>query len=217
MLLQKTEHDSKFFSKLIKRSFDIFASSFGIVVLGLLIAFVYISKKLRGSDTPLFYTGERIGVGGKRFHCLKFTTMHNDGDKILAELLAKDEKAKEEWDNFHKLKNDPRIDGVLSQILRKTSLDEIPQIWNIFVGDMSLIGPRPIIPEQIKDYGEFFPYYTSIRPGLTGLWQVSGRNETSFKQRIYWDTWYIKNWSLWTDVVILFKTVMVVLTRRGAF
>ena len=143
--------------------------------------------------------------------------MKTDGDAILADLLARDEEARAEWDKFQKLKNDPRIDTRISGLLRKISLDELPQIWNVFHGDMSLVGPRPILPSQREEYGGLLEQYYAVRPGLTGLWQVSGRNETSFQQRVYWDSWYIRNWSLWYDIVILFKTAKVLVTGKGAY
>lgn len=217
MLLRRKDASKKYISKFLKRMMDITVGSFALLCLSPLIIFVLIFKKLEKSETPIFYGGKRVGLNGELFSCWKFCTMRKDADKVLQEVLDKDPEAKKEWELFKKLRNDPRIDSKISHFLRKTSLDEIPQIWNIVVGDMSLVGPRPILPEQIKDYGNNFIYYKSTRPGLTGVWQVSGRNETTFEQRVYWDSWYIKNWSLWNDAVILLKTVSVVLTRHGAF
>lgn len=201
----------------LKRIIDIGVSSVAVVVLGILTAIVWIMKKIEKSDTPIFYGGHRVGMNGELFHCWKFCTMRKDADQILSDLLAKDKFLRAEWDQYKKLKNDPRIDSRISKILRKTSLDELPQLWNVFVGDMSLVGPRPILPDQKGDYGDMIQQYYAVRPGLTGLWQVSGRNETSFDQRVYWDSWYIRNWSLWYDCVIVFKTVKVLITGSGAY
>lgn len=201
----------------VKRLMDVLVSGVALIPLAVVLAFVVIMRKLERSSTPLFYGGPRVGQNGKLFNCWKFCTMRSDGDALLAELLASNAEARAEWEKFQKLKNDPRIDSQTSKLLRKTSLDELPQIWNVFTGDMSLVGPRPILANQIPDYGTSIGSYTSVRPGLTGLWQVSGRNETSFQQRVNWDNWYIRNWSLWHDIIIMFKTVRVLLSGSGAY
>lgn len=201
----------------LKRVIDIAVSSVAVIVLGILTAIVWVMKKIEKSDTPVFYGGHRIGRNGELFNCWKFCTMRRDADEILNDLISKDDKLRAEWDQFQKLKNDPRIDSKISKLLRKTSLDELPQLWNVFVGDMSLVGPRPILESQRDDYGDMIQQYYAVRPGLTGLWQVSGRNETSFQQRVYWDSWYIRNWSLWYDFVIIFKTIKVLITGSGAY
>lgn len=203
--------------RVLKRLLDIVVTGMAVPVLGVLTIIVWAAKKIEKSDTPVFYGGARVGMDGKLFNCWKFCTMRRDADAILDEVLAKDPALKAEWDQFQKLKDDPRIDSKISKLLRKTSLDELPQLWNVFVGDMSLVGPRPILPFQKEGYGDMIEEYYAVRPGLTGLWQVSGRNETSFQQRIYWDGWYIRNWSLWYDIVIIFKTVRVLLTGSGAY
>ena len=217
MILHRRDRIRAPSGRVMKRLLDISASSLAVVVLGILTAFVWAMKKIEKSDTPVFYGGERVGMNGEMFHCWKFCTMRRDADQILESMLAKDSEMRAEWDKFQKLKNDPRIDSKISKLLRKTSLDELPQLWNVFVGDMSLVGPRPILASQKADYGDMIEQYYAVRPGLTGLWQVSGRNETSFQQRIYWDGWYIRNWSLWYDIVIVFKTAKVLLTGSGAY
>lgn len=217
MILHRRDSIRSPSGRIVKRGIDILVSGFGLIPLGILTAAVWVSKKLEGSDTPVFYGGQREGMGGNLFNCWKFCTMKNDAETILADLLARDEGARAEWDKFQKLKNDPRIDSRVSGLLRKISFDELPQIWNVFNGDMSLVGPRPILPTQREEYGDLLEQYHAVRPGLTGLWQVSGRNETSFQQRVYWDSWYIRNWSLWYDIVILFKTVKVLFTGKGAY
>lgn len=217
MILHRRDSIRSPSGRFIKRVMDIAATSLIMVVLAILTAVVYVMKKMEKSKTPIFYGGKRVGMNGELFNCWKFCTMRVDGDAVLADLLATDPAVRAEWDKFQKLKKDPRIDSNISKILRKTSLDELPQLWSVFIGDMSLVGPRPILESQIADYGEMIEQYYAVRPGLTGLWQVSGRNETSFQQRVYWDSWYIRNWSLWYDIVILFKTVKVLITGSGAY
>lgn len=203
--------------RVLKRLMDIMVSALALPLLMMITLLVYIARKIGHSKTPIFYGGERVGKDGKIFNCWKFCTMRSDADDMLVNLLASDENARLEWDKFQKLKNDPRVDSSISRLLRKTSLDELPQLWNVFVGDMSLVGPRPILENQIADYGDMFRQYCVMRPGLTGVWQVSGRNETSFEQRTYWDGWYVRNWSLWYDIVILFKTARIMVTGWGAY
>ena len=217
MILHRRDSIRSPSGRFLKRVLDVFVSGLGLLILGPLTALVYVMKKVEKSTTPVFYGGQRDGMNGNLFSCWKFCTMKSDGDAILENLLERDDAARIEWDKFQKLKNDPRVDSRISRILRKTSLDELPQIWNVFNGDMSLVGPRPILPSQRGDYGDLIEQYYAVRPGLTGLWQVSGRNETSFKQRVFWDSWYIRNWSLWYDIVILFKTAKVLFTGKGAY
>lgn len=216
MVLQSRTRHKEGLYFLIKRTMDIVVSLACLPILGVVTVIVYAAKKREKSDTPIFYGGKRVGLNGEEFSCWKFCTMRRDADEILHDLLASDPAKKAEWDKYQKLSDDPRIDSRISAILRKTSLDELPQLWNVFVGDMAIVGPRPILPFQREEYGETLPMYESVRPGITGLWQVSGRNETTFEQRAYWDSWYIKNWSPWHDIVIMFKTVSVIITKRGA-
>ncbi len=217
MILHRRDSIRSPSGRLSKRLLDIGVTGIFLPFLGLLTFLVIVAKKIEGSKSPVFYGGKRVGMDGELFNCWKFCTMKQDGDAILRDLLARDEHARMEWSKFQKLKNDPRIDSRISKFLRKTSLDELPQIWNVFHGDMSLVGPRPILERQVAEYGDLIEQYYAVRPGLTGLWQVSGRNETSFQQRVSWDGWYIRNWSLWYDFVIMFKTVRVLLTGSGAY
>jgi lipopolysaccharide/colanic/teichoic acid biosynthesis glycosyltransferase len=143
--------------------------------------------------------------------------MEPDSDQLLEKLLAEDPAAREEWERYRKLKNDPRVTTRTARLIRKASIDELPQLWNVLVGDMSLVGPRPILENEVAYFGESLNEYLQVRPGITGLWQVSGRNETSFERRVYWDSWYVRNWSIWGDIVILLKTLSVVVTGRGAY
>ncbi|TAE34446.1 MAG: hypothetical protein EAY65_02140 [Alphaproteobacteria bacterium] len=217
MLLHRRVISEVSLDKCAKWLVDRLVAGCALPVLALLTAFLWISKKIEGSQSPLFYGGMRIGRNGEQFPCWKFCTMKPNADKLLEELMKKDEALRNEWNTYQKIRNDPRIDSRISAFLRKTSLDELPQLWNVFVGDMSLVGPRPILPSQQIEYGEALPFYVSVAPGLTGLWQVSGRNQTTFAQRIIWDIWYVKNWSFWHDLVILIKTVRVFLTGHGAY
>lgn len=172
--------------------------------------------KLEGQNGSVFYGGERIGYKGRPFKCWKFRSMEPDSDYLLENLLSNDSSAKQEWEKYRKLRQDPRITTHTAQIIRKSSIDELPQLWNVLIGDMSLVGPRPILEEEQSYFGSTLKEYMSVRPGLTGLWQVSGRNETSFMQRVHWDNWYVRNWSLWGDIVILIKTPFVLITGKGA-
>lgn len=142
--------------------------------------------------------------------------MVSNSEAVLANLLATDPQARAEWEQDFKLKNDPRITK-LGKFMRRTSIDELPQLWNVLKGEMSLVGPRPIIQEELAYYGDDVDYYLMAKPGMTGLWQVSGRNNVSYENRVYFDAWYAKNWSLWNDLVILLKTLKVVLKRDGAY
>ncbi|RVT22944.1 sugar transferase, partial [Escherichia coli] len=145
-----------------------------------------------------------------------FRSMVVNSKEILDELLKNDPKAKEEWDATFKLKNDPRITKI-GAFLRKTSLDELPQLLNVLKGEMSLVGPRPIINAELERYNDQVDYYLLSKPGMTGLWQVSGRSDVDYDTRVYLDAWYVKNWSMWNDIAILLKTVIVVLKKDGAY
>ena len=164
---------------------------------------------------PIFKQ-KRIGQYGKVFKIYKFRTMRLDAAEQLEQLLETDEEAREEWERDRKLKNDPRITQI-GHFLRKTSLDELPQLINVVRGQMSLVGPRPIVAEEIVAYGEYIDYYQQVKPGITGLWQVSGRNELSYGERVQMDVWYVRNWSLELDLIILTKTVVAVLLRKGSY
>lgn len=169
----------------------------------------------KDSNGEIFYKQERLGAGGKRFKVYKYRTMFENGKEILQEYLNKNPDEVEYYNKYHKYKNDPRITK-FGKFLRSSSLDELPQIINILKGDMSFIGPRPYMVEELGKLGDNKDFILKVKPGITGLWQVSGRNELSFKERIDLEKWYIQNWSLWLDFVILVKTVKVVLKKTGA-
>ncbi len=186
----------------------------GIVVVPLLLVIALLVKVT--SAGPLIYGQSRIGQGGRAFTAWKFRTMRRDADAVLAQLLAADPVLRGEWERDHKLRVDPRVTWVGS-ILRKTSLDELPQLWNVLVGEMSLVGPRPITTAEIPKYGDQWEVYLRVLPGVTGLWQVSGRNQTTYDERVALDTFYVHNWSPWLDLVILARTVQTVVRAEGAY
>ena len=196
-------------SKIIKRLIDIVLSAAALIVLITLYLLLAVLIKI---DSPghVFFRQIRLGIGGKNFGMWKFRTMHTDAENMLQTLLKENPSAKAEWDEYQKLKNDPRITGV-GKYLRRLSLDEIPQFWNVLIGEMSIVGPRPYFPEQREAYGAGYASYIRVRPGITGLWQVSGRSKTTFASRVIIDEEYIRNWSIWFDLYILAKTPWVVL------
>jgi lipopolysaccharide/colanic/teichoic acid biosynthesis glycosyltransferase len=165
---------------------------------------------------PAVFAHRRIGRNGRTFNCLKFRSMAVDAEARLAELLATDPVSRAEWDKDHKLRNDPRVTR-MGDFLRRTSLDELPQLWNVVRGDMNLVGPRPIVEAERAKYGHRFEAYCAVRPGLTGLWQVSGRNDTSYRARVAMDTLYARRRSLRLDAYILVMTVPAVLMSRGSY
>jgi Undecaprenyl-phosphate galactose phosphotransferase WbaP len=168
------------------------------------------------SPGPAFYAQDRIGQGGRRIRIWKFRTMVQDADSVLESHLARDLEMRAEWERDHKLRDDPRLTRV-GRVLRKTSLDELPQVWNVVRGEMSLVGPRPIVQEEVRRYGEMFALYAKARPGMTGLWQVSGRSDTSYAERVALDTYYVRNWSVWLDLYVLARTLWAVPFGRGAY
>jgi len=169
------------------------------------------------SPGPVFFVHRRIGKGGKTVGTVKFRSMYKDADERLRKLLKEDPAFASAWRQNRKVKEDPRVTKI-GAFLRRTSLDELPQIFNVLLGQMSLVGPRPVVKEEIDEYyKEDAEYYYSVKPGITGLWQVSGRSEVDYDRRVYLDKWYVRNWSLWLDIVILLKTVRVVLRKEGAY
>jgi lipopolysaccharide/colanic/teichoic acid biosynthesis glycosyltransferase len=178
------------------------------------------------SPGPVFYSQERIsldrrkkkrlGADTRKIFIYKFRSMYVNADQALATYLANNPQARLEWDRTQKLQNDPRCTRV-GKWLRKFSIDEIPQLYNVLRGEMSLVGPRPIMTDQVKPYGQSIETYTGVRPGLTGFWQVSGRNTTTFQERARFDLYYVHNWSIWLDLYILARTIWVVLSRYGAY
>ncbi len=201
-------------ARYLKRMFDLVAASLILVLVAPLMATIAVLLRLEGG--PVLFAHQRVGREGRLFSCYKFRSMVPNATEVLEKLLAEDPEARAEWERDHKLRNDPRITR-LGHILRKLSLDELPQLFNVLRGDMSLVGPRPVVPDELQRYGDAKVYYLMVRPGLTGLWQISGRNDVDYDQRVALDTWYVRNWTLWNDIVILFKTLVVVPSRAGAY
>ncbi len=198
-----------------KRIFDIIISLTSIILLSPIMLTIAILIKLT-SKGRIFYIQERPGRFGKIIKIYKFRTMYENADEILDEILRKDKKLKEEFQKFKKLKNDPRITPI-GKFLRKFSLDELPQLFNVLKGDMSIVGPRPYQVNEINEMGEYRDVILSVKPGLTGLWQISGRSDLDFSSKLKIETWYVLNWNLWLDVFIIIRTIPIVLIGKGAY
>jgi Undecaprenyl-phosphate galactose phosphotransferase WbaP len=206
---------AKPFNVALKRCFDLLLSSVLLVLLAL-PALVLVALIRADSTGPAIFRQRRVGQRGVLFDCYKFRTMFEDAETRLNQILKEDDRAREEFERYWKLKNDPRVTRV-GQFLRKTSLDELPQLLNVLKGQMSIVGARPYIPEELSLLGDSHQTILLTRPGITGLWQVSGRSNNDYGLRIALDSWYVQNWNLWLDIVILFKTLAVVVKRQGAY
>jgi undecaprenyl-phosphate galactose phosphotransferase len=203
-------------NRFIKRTFDLTVS---VLFLPLLLPLIGILGLLIRLDSPgpVFYLHRRVGRAGTMFGVYKFRSMYRDSRERLDKILSSDSAARQQWEASFKLKDDPRVTR-MGRFLRKTSLDELPQIINVLKGEMSLVGPRPVLEEEIsRYYKEFADYYHMVRPGITGLWQVSGRSDLGYDIRVKLDTWYVLNWSVWLDILMLLKTIRVVAKREGAY
>jgi undecaprenyl-phosphate galactose phosphotransferase len=207
----------KYFYRFIKRTFDILCSIIGVIFLIPLIILIKLAYIFTGDFKTIFYTQDRIGKNGKLIHIFKFRSMiHSEEKKAkLMEETLKDPKFKKEFEEYKKLENDPRVTKV-GKILRKTSLDEFPQFLNILIGNMSLIGPRPYLPREKKDMGKYYDAIITVKPGLTGLWQVSGRANTTFKERLVLEKKYAEEYGFIMDIKIFFKTFVAVFKKNGA-
>lgn len=203
-------------NRILKRSFDLVLTLLAMPVILPVLALLAIVVKM-DSEGPAFYNAERLGIDGTTFKCFKFRSMYTDGDARLEKYLAENPEAAKEWKEYAKLRGyDPRVTKA-GNFMRKTSLDELPQLINVLLGDMSLVGPRPYLPREKADMGEAVYTVTMITPGITGFWQVSGRNDVTFQGRVQMDVWYVRNWSVWMDLWFLLKTVKIVLLRSGAY
>jgi Undecaprenyl-phosphate galactose phosphotransferase WbaP len=201
--------------KLTKRCMDLAGAMIGGILLLPLLFYLAVAVKM-SSRGPIFYAHERIGKNGRRFHAWKFRTMFQDASLVLEHYLEQHPELRDEWERDQKLRYDPRITRI-GRFLRKTSLDELPQLWNVIRGDMSLVGPRPIVTSEIAKYDVYFGLYTMVTPGITGLWQVSGRNNTTYDERVQLDAYYVRNWSPWMDLYLLIRTIRIVLFAEGAY
>jgi exopolysaccharide production protein ExoY len=191
-----------------------FCAALLLVLFGPLMLLIAVNVVL-GDGGPVVFAHWRVGRHGRLFRCFKFRTMRRDADRLLGELLQRDPAAREEWERDQKLRNDPRVPPV-GRFLRMTSLDELPQLFNVLRGEMHLVGPRPVVVQEIARYGRHKSHYLSVKPGMTGLWQVSGRNNLSYAQRVALDVRYVEERSVGMDLKILLRTVVVLFTRDGA-
>lgn len=204
-----------YIEKAIKRFIDIIGGLVGCLLLIPIAIGVKIANVITKDYGPIFLVQKRIGKDGKEFNFIKFRSMVLDADRILYEYLDQNEEARREFYKYRKLKNDPRITKV-GYFIRNTSLDEVPQFFNVLKGDMSLVGPRPYMPREREDMGDMINTITMMKPGITGLWQVSGRSETTFKERLELDRDYYYNWSLKEDIKLILKTIKSCVLRKGA-
>ncbi len=214
IVLEVKNNLAKPLNVLVKRCFDVVVSILLLPLLFVPMLLIALLIRLDSKGSAIFVQ-KRVGQGGRTFRCYKFRTMYGDAEERLSELLEKDAGARTEFEQYWKLRDDPRITAI-GRFLRETSFDELPQIFNVIRGEMSLVGPRPYLPREVREIGGQCEAILLTKPGITGLWQVSGRSNTSNSYRIALDSWYVKNWNLWLDIVILFKTVRVVLKREGA-
>lgn len=203
------------FEKIIKRFIDILGGGIGVLTLIPLTLIIWIANRIVKDNGPIFYTQERIGQNGKIFKMYKYRSMVVGADEKLEKYLEENEEAREEYKKYKKLKNDQRI-TIIGKVLRKTSLDEFPQFINVLKGDMSLVGPRPYLPREKEDMNGFFNYITSCKPGITGLWQTTGRSNTTFTDRLTLDMSYYYNNSLKLDFKLLLETIRKTIKKEGA-
>lgn len=215
MLLRLKNNLARSWNRYLKTIFDFALTLVGTVAISPILIFIAIWIYI-DSPGPVIFKHTRIGKNGKKFFCYKFRSMCIDAKEKLAELLENDPVAKAEWKRDFKLKNDPRITKS-GAFLRRTSLDELPQIFNVLKGEMSLVGPRPVIEEELERYGEYVNDYLMVKPGITGMWQINGRNDTSYAERVCMDSWYVRNWSIWIDNLILWRTLKSVIRCKGAY
>ncbi len=215
MLLRLKNNLASPLNRWIKYSFDFICTLIGVVIISPVLFLIGVGIYF-DSPGPVIFKHIRIGKNGKAFGCYKFRTMCMDADKKLTELLAHDTAAKVEWERDFKLKNDPRVTKI-GKFLRRTSLDELPQIFNVLKGEMSLVGPRPVVQAELEKYGEYLDDYLMVRPGITGMWQVNGRSDTTYDERVHMDSWYVRNWSIWIDIMLLWRTVKSVIKCEGAY
>ncbi len=216
VLLAPPQTGRPIFERMAKRLFDFIASAGGLLLLAPFFALIALQIKRTNPASQIFFGHTRVGQNGAPFKCWKFTTMVPNAEAVLQQMLATDPLARAEWERDFKLKNDPRITKI-GHFLRKTSLDELPQLWNVLCGEMSLVGPRPVVAKELDYYGEKSGFYLVQKPGITGLWQVSGRNDTTYAYRVYLDEWYAHHGNFWHDIVILFETVSILVNRKGAY
>lgn len=197
-----------------KRVLDLLGASLGGVLISPFFLVLVLLIKM-DSPGPAFYSHQRLGTGDSHFRCWKFRTMRPHAERSLEDCLRDNPELQAEWERSQKLRQDPRVTRI-GRFLRETSLDELPQIWNVLRGEMSLVGPRPIVDAEVSKYGSVYELYRRVTPGISGFWQVSGRSDTTYEERVAMDAYYVRNWSVWLDLVILARTLGCVVCRRGA-
>ena len=215
LMLNLRNNLSRPYNRIIKRVFDLVCTIFGGLIISPILLGIALAVAIDNRGRVIF-AHRRVGRAGKKFPCYKFQTMQPWSDEQFKKYLADNPDAKREWDESFKLTNDPRVTK-LGNFLRRTSLDELPQLWNVIRGEMSLVGPRPIVQAEVVRYGKNIREYYMVLPGITGMWQVSGRSDTTYPERVAMDTWYVRNWSVWIDLMYLFKTVKAVFRGKGAY
>ena len=215
LMLNLRNNLSRPYNRILKRIFDLTLTICGGLMISPILLGIAIAVAIDNRGRIIF-AHRRVGAAGKKFPCYKFQTMVPDAEEKLKKYLAENPEARREWEESFKLTNDPRVTK-LGNFLRRTSLDELPQLWNVIRGEMSLVGPRPIVQAEIVRYGKNIREYYMVLPGITGMWQVSGRSDTTYPERVAMDAWYVRNWSVWIDLMYLFKTVKAVFTGKGAY
>ena len=215
LMLNLRNNLSRPYNRAFKRIFDLVLTIVGGLMISPVLLGIALAVAIDNRGRVIF-AHKRVGAAGKKFFCYKFQTMIPDAEEKLKKYLAENPAAKKEWDETFKLTNDPRVTK-LGNFLRRTSLDELPQLWNVIRGEMSLVGPRPIVQAEVVRYGKNIREYYMVLPGITGMWQVSGRSDTTYSERVAMDTWYVRNWSVWIDLIYLFKTVKAVFYGKGAY
>ncbi len=214
--INKKEHKLlKFTNDAVKRIIDITGALVGMIILIPVTIIVAILNFVNKENGPIFYAQKRIGKDGRVFKMYKFRTMVVDADKKLKTILENDPELRKEWEENRKLKNDPRITKI-GNFLRKTSIDEIPQFVNVLIGNLSLVGPRAVVYDEIEKFGDYQKDVISVKPGITGYWAANGRSDTSYEERVFLETKYARNWNVWMDLKILVKTVVSVVKKEGA-
>jgi Undecaprenyl-phosphate galactose phosphotransferase WbaP len=214
-VLQDIKHNKT--KQIAKRLFDIVFSIFAIILLSPIYLIVALLIKIKSPGAPVIFAHKRIGKNGKFFRVYKFRTMVANAEEILEEWLKNNPKIKEEYEKDFKLKDDPRIIPGIGNFMRKASIDELPQFFNVLFGDMSVVGPRPIVEKEVPKYGKYAVKLYSVKPGVTGLWQVSGRNDIDYDERVALDMEYIDNQTFWGDIKIIIQTVLVMVFKKGAY
>lgn len=201
-------------AQVLKRALDVAVATTTLALLSPLMVIIAAIIKLSDGG-PVLYWHVRIGMSGQLFKCVKFRSMVLDADAVFQRYLAENPSAAAEWQEKEKLSDDPRVKP-FGKFLRRSSFDELPQLFNVLAGDMSLVGPRPITPQEMHRYGKSIGYYFSVKRGVTGLWQISGRSNCSFAERVHLDVRYVTDWTLWLDLFILLKTIPAVISQRGS-